>query len=323
MDNIGGFVYSIVVPVFNEEKVLLEFYTRVTSILNNIKESYEIVFVNDGSVDNSLTILKELHAKDSNVKVINFSRNFGHQIAITAGMDYSTGNAVIIMDSDLQDPPEIIVKLIEKWKEGYDVVYAIREARKGETLFKKLTASFFYKLIKKITNVNIHADVGDFRLIDKKVIDTLRTIRERHRFIRGLISWVGFKQTGITYIRNERFAGETKYPFRKMLKFAIDGITSFSFLPLQFAMYMGMLISFLSFVCGVYILCLRIITREFIPGIAGILVSVLFLGGIQLLFLGLIGEYIGRMYDEIKQRPLYVVKEFLGFGQENNNENRC
>ena len=323
MDNVGSVMYSIVVPVYNEENVLKEFYNRTTAVLSSLKERYEIIFINDGSVDNSLTILRELHAEDSSVKVINFSRNFGHQMAITAGMDYSAGNAVIIMDSDLQDPPEVIAKLVERWKEGHDVVYAVREARKGETLFKRLTATLFYRLIVKITNVSMHADVGDFRLMDKKVIDIFRTVRERHRFIRGLVSWVGFKQTGISYIRNERFAGETKYPFRKMLKFAIDGITSFSFLPLQLAMYAGAIISLMSFASGIYILCLRIITGRFIPGIAGILVSVLFLGGIQLLFLGLIGEYIGRMYDEIKQRPLYIVQEFLGFNQKNNNEISC
>ena len=315
MDNVGSIMYSIVVPVYNEENVLTEFYNRTISVLNSIKEKYEIIFINDGSIDSSLNILKELCSKDSNTKVINFSRNFGHQLAITAGMDYSTGNAVIVIDSDLQDPPEIIINLIEKRKEGYDVVYAIRESRKGETLFKKLTATFFYKLIIKITNISIPASVGDFRLMDKKVIDAFRVIRERHRFIRGLVSWVGFKQTGITYIRNERFAGQTKYPLKKMLKFAIDGITSFSFLPLQLAMYAGVIISFLSFACGLYILYLRIITGRFIPGIAGILVSVLFLGGVQLLFLGLIGEYVGRMYDEIKQRPLYIVRELLGFSQ--------
>jgi len=323
MDDVGGVMYSIVVPVYNEENVLKEFYNRTTAVLSKLKERYEIIFINDGSMDNSVTILRELHAKDSGVKVINFSRNFGHQMAITAGMDYSAGNAVIIMDSDLQDPPEVIAKLVEKWKEGHDVVYAVREVRKGETLFKRLTATLFYRLIVKITNVSMQADVGDFRLMDKKVIDVFRTVRERHRFIRGLVSWVGFKQTGITYIRNERFAGETKYPFRKMLKFAIDGITSFSFLPLQLATYAGVIISLMSFASGIYILCLRIITGRFIPGIAGILVSVLFLGGIQLLFLGLIGEYIGRMYDEIKQRPLYIVQEFLGFNQKNNNEISC
>ncbi len=323
MGDVRGVMYSIVVPVYNEEKVLKEFYNRTTAVLSSLKERYEIIFINDGSVDNSLTILRELHAEDLSVKVINFSRNFGHQMAITAGMDYAAGNAVIIMDSDLQDPPEVMAKLVERWKEGYDVVYAVREARKGETLFKKLTATLFYRLIVKITNVSMQADVGDFRLMDKKVIDVFRTVRERHRFIRGLVSWVGFKQTGITYIRNERFAGETKYPFRKMLKFAIDGITSFSFLPLQLAMYAGVIISLMSFASGIYILCLRIITGRFIPGIAGILVSVLFLGGIQLLFLGLIGEYIGRMYDEIKQRPLYIVQEFLGFNQKNNHEISC
>lgn len=323
MDKVENVTYSIVVPVYNEENVLTEFYNRATSVLKSMEGRYEIIFINDGSIDSSLNILKELHAKDSYVKVINFSRNFGHQLAITAGMDKSRGNAVIVMDSDLQDPPEVIMNLVEKWREGYDVVYAIRETRKGETLFKKLTATFFYRLIKKITNEDIQADVGDFRLMDKKVIRALQTIREKHRFIRGLVSWVGFKQTGITYIRNERFAGETKYPFKKMLKFAIDGITSFSFLPLQLAMYAGVIISFLSFVCGLYILCLRIITGQFIPGIAGILVSVLFLGGIQLLFLGLIGEYIGRMYDEIKRRPLYIVQELLGFDQKANNEDIC
>lgn len=313
MDKNGRIKYSIVVPVYNEEEVILEFYRRTTSTLQGTKEGYEILFVNDGSTDNTLSILRELNSRDASIKVINFSRNFGHQIAITAGMDYTVGDSVVIIDADLQDPPEVILRLIEKWKEGFDVVYAVRHERKGETVLKKLTASIFYKLIIKITNVTIPQNVGDFRLIDKKVIIALRSIREHHRFIRGLVSWVGFRQTGVTYVRDERFAGETKYPLKKMLKFAFDGITSFSFLPLQFAMYAGVFISFFSFICCVYILFLRVCTGKFIPGIAGILVSVLFIGGIQLLFLGLIGEYVGRIYDEIKQRPLYIVRELLGF----------
>lgn len=313
MDKNSRIKYSIVVPVYNEEEVLLEFYRRTTATLQGTKEGYEIVFVNDGSTDNTLSILRELNSRDASIKVINFSRNFGHQIAITAGMDYTVGDSVVIIDADLQDPPEVILRLIEKWKEGFDVVYAVRHERKGETVLKKLTASIFYKLIIKITNVTIPKNVGDFRLIDKKVLIALRSIREHHRFIRGLVSWVGFRQTGVTYVRDERFAGETKYPLKKMLKFAFDGITSFSFLPLQFAMYAGVFISFFSFICCVYILFLRVCTGKFIPGIAGILVSVLFIGGIQLLFLGLIGEYVGRIYDEIKQRPLYIVRELLGF----------
>jgi len=313
MDKNSRIKYSIVVPVYNEEEVILEFYRRTTSTLQGTKEGYEILFVNDGSTDNTLSILRELNSRDASIKVINFSRNFGHQIAITAGMDYTVGDSVVIIDSDLQDPPEVILRLIEKWKEGFDVVYAVRHERKGETVLKKLTASIFYKLIIKITNVTIPKNVGDFRLIDKKVLIALRSIREHHRFIRGLVSWVGFRQTGVTYVRDERFAGETKYPLKKMLKFAFDGITSFSFLPLQFAMYAGVFISFFSFICCVYILFLRVCTGKFIPGIAGILVSVLFIGGIQLLFLGLIGEYVGRIYDEIKQRPLYIVRELLGF----------
>jgi len=313
MDKNSRIKYSIVVPVYNEEEVLLEFYRRTTATLQGTKEGYEIVFVNDGSTDNTLSILRELNSRDASIKVINFSRNFGHQIAITAGMDYTVGDSVVIIDADLQDPPEVILRLIEKWKEGFDVVYAVRHERKGETVLKKLTASIFYKLIIKITNVTIPKNVGDFRLIDKKVLIALRSIREHHRFIRGLVSWVGFRQTGVTYVRDKRFAGETKYPLKKMLKFAFDGITSFSFLPLQFAMYAGVFISFFSFICCVYILFLRVCTGKFIPGIAGILVSVLFIGGIQLLFLGLIGEYVGRIYDEIKHRPLYVVQELLGF----------
>lgn len=313
MDKNSRIKYSIVVPVYNEEEVLREFYRRTTATLQGTKEGYEIVFVNDGSTDNTLSILRELNSLDASIKVINFSRNFGHQIAITAGMDYTVGDSVVIIDADLQDPPEVILRLIEKWKEGFDVVYAVRHERKGETVLKKLTASIFYKLIIKITNVTIPKNVGDFRLIDKKVLIALRSIREHHRFIRGLVSWVGFRQTGVTYVRDERFAGETKYPLKKMLKFAFDGITSFSFLPLQFAMYAGVFISFFSFICCVYILFLRVCTGKFIPGIAGILVSVLFIGGIQLLFLGLIGEYVGRIYDEIKQRPLYIVQELLGF----------
>ncbi len=308
--------FSIVAPAYNEEEVLPEFYRRVREVMDAIGEPWELILINDGSRDNTLAVMRELHERDPRVKVISFSRNFGHQLAITAGLDYASGDAVVIIDADLQDPPEVIPELIQKWREGYDVVYAVRKERRGESWFKEWTAKLFYRLIYRITDVDIPKDTGDFRLMDRKVVETLRTMRERNRFMRGLSVWVGFKQTGVFYVREPRFAGETKYPFRKMLKFALDAITSFSYVPLQLATYVGFAIALISMVGMIVAVILRLTTGRALLGQATTLVAVLFLGGIQLIFLGIIGEYLGRIYDEVKARPLYVVAETLGFEEE-------
>lgn len=308
--------FSIVAPAYNEEEVLPEFYRRVRDVMDALGEPWELILVNDGSRDNTLAVMRELHENDPRVKVISFSRNFGHQLAITAGIDYASGDAVVIIDADLQDPPEVIPELIEKWRDGYDVVYAVRRERRGESWFKEWTAKLFYRLIYRITDVDIPKDTGDFRLMDRKVVEALRTMRERNRFMRGLSVWVGFKQTGIFYVREPRFAGETKYPLRKMLKFALDAITSFSYVPLQLATYFGFAIAGISMVGMVIAVILRLTTGRALLGQATTLVAVLFLGGIQLIFLGIIGEYLGRIYDEVKARPLYIVAETLGFEEE-------
>lgn len=299
-------VLSIVAPVYDEEVLLPEFYRRVVAAIEPLNVSFEIVLVNDGSHDRSGAIMDELHAQDKRVKVIHFSRNFGHQIAITAGTDHATGQAVAVIDSDLQDPPEIIVDMYHKWREGYQVVYGVRSEREGETAFKRATASAFYRLIRRITNINLPLDTGDFRLMDERVVAVMRSMREHHRFMRGLSVWVGFKQAGVSYRRDARKAGVTKYPLKKMLRFALDAITSFSYLPLQLATYSGFVIAGCSVVAILVAIILRL-TGNGIAGQATTLVSVLFLGGIQLIFLGIIGEYLGRIYDEVKRRPLYIV----------------
>lgn len=299
-------VLSIVAPVYDEEILLPEFYRRVVAAIEPLGVSFEIVLVNDGSHDRSGEIMDELHAQDKRVKVIHFSRNFGHQIAITAGTDHAFGQAVAVIDSDLQDPPEVIVDMYHQWRAGYQLIYGIRSEREGETAFKRATASAFYRLIRRITNINIPLDTGDFRLMDQQVVTTLRGMREHHRFMRGLSVWVGYKQTGVSYRRDARKAGVTKYPLRKMLRFALDAITSFSYLPLQLATYSGFVIAGLSVVAILIAIILRV-TGNAIAGQATTLVSVLFLGGIQLIFLGIMGEYLGRIYDEVKRRPLYIV----------------
>lgn len=309
-------VYSVVAPVYNEQELIPEFCRRTIAAMETLGEPFEIVLVNDGSRDRSPEIMRQLHASDPRIKVVSFSKNFGHQLAITAGMDYACGQAVAIIDSDLQDPPELIPQMIEKWKQGYQLIYAVRAEREGETAFKKATAAMFYRIIRKITNVDIPADTGDFRLMDRKVVDALKSMREHHRFMRGLSVWVGFKQTGITYKRDARKAGETKYPLKKMIRFALDGITSFSYLPLQMATYTGFAIAFLSIIGIIIAVILRLtLNPHAFEGQASTLVSVLFLGGVQLIFLGIIGEYLGRIYDEVKRRPLYLVAEELGFDE--------
>ncbi|WAA09213.1 glycosyltransferase family 2 protein [Fervidibacillus albus] len=303
--------YSIIIPVYNEESVIRETYTRLKMVMDQTDGSYELLFVNDGSDDDTLKIIKELAYYDGSVKYLDFSRNFGHQIAITAGMDYAAGEAIVIIDADLQDPPELILEMIQKWEDGYDVVYAKRTRRKGETLFKKITAHLFYRLLRAATDIDIPVDTGDFRLIDRKVCNLLVEMRERNRFVRGLVSWVGFKQTAIEYERDERFAGESKYPLKKMMRFSLDGLTSFSYKPLKLASILGFLLSFGSIIGMMFIVYLKLFTELTVTGWSSLLITILFFNGVILIILGLIGEYIGRIYDEVKNRPLYILKDQL------------
>ncbi len=314
--------YSIVAPAYNEEAVLHALYQRVAEVMDATGEPWELVIVNDGSRDRTAEIVRELHAADPRVKLVDFARNFGHQLAVTAGLDHAQGDAVVIIDADLQDPPEVILEMIQRWKEGYEVVYAIRAEREGETWFKEFTARLFYRLIYRITDVDIPMDTGDFRLLDRRAVSVLNQMRERHRFIRGMSVWVGFRQTGVTYKRAARLAGETKYPFRKMFRFAMDAITGFSYLPLQLASYLGWAIAALSGIFMLVVIFLRLVNDGSPPfyGQATTLVAVLFLGGVQLISIGIIGEYLGRIYDEVKDRPLYIVRETLGFEQVTSDE---
>jgi polyisoprenyl-phosphate glycosyltransferase len=306
-------VYSIVAPVFNEEGNIHLFYNEVKKTMDSIGDPWELLMVNDGSKDGSLELMLELSEADERVKVINFARNFGHQVAVTAGIDFATGEAVILIDADLQDPPSVIPDLIAKWKDGYAVVYAVRSERKGESFFKKLTAKLFYRAIHRITDINIPVDTGDFRLMDAKVADVLRQMREHHRFIRGMTSWVGFKQTGVEYVREERFWGETKYPFRKMVAFALDAVTSFSFFPLQIMIYISLILALLSLGVGIVISILRITQGdEFFGGQATTIVLLLMMSSFQLFFLFIIGQYVARTYDETRDRPLYVIASTIG-----------
>lgn len=311
-----GVNYSVIVPMYNEEEVIEHTYKRLKSVMDTTGMPYELIFVNDGSKDRSAEMIRSFGTSDPNVRLIDFSRNFGHQIAISAGMDYAQGDAIVVIDADLQDPPEVILHMIDKWKEGYEVVYGRRLKRKGETLFKKLTALAFYRLLKSMTNVDIPLDTGDFRLIDRKVCDVLRSLKEKNRFVRGLISWIGFRQTSVEYVREERFAGETKYPLKKMISFALDGITSFSYKPLKIASYLGFLLSIGSFLYLLVVIFQRLFTQTTVPGWTTIVVLNLLFNGIILILLGVIGEYIGRIYDESKNRPLYIVREARGFQEE-------
>ena len=301
--------YSIIAPIYNEFDNLPELYQRVKDVMDSTKEPWELILVDDGSTDGSTERIRELAAQDKTIRPVIFARNFGHQIAVTAGLDYSRGEAVVIIDADLQDPPEMILELAKKWKEGYEVVYAVRAEREGESWFKLMTASVFYRLIYRITDVKIPLDTGDFRLIDRKVVDVMNTMREKHRFLRGMAAWVGFKQIGVSYKRAARHAGVTKYPFKKMLKLALTAITGFSYFPLQVATYFGFVSAGISILAIPVVMVERLTGSQAFTGQATTLIAVLFLGGVQLISLGILGEYVGRLYDEAKGRPLYIVRE--------------
>ncbi|MDR0405857.1 MAG: glycosyltransferase family 2 protein [Clostridiales bacterium] len=300
-------MYSVIVPVYNEEAVIEEAHKRLTAVMRSVGGAYELLYVNDGSGDGTARILRRLAEGDKCVRLLEFSRNFGHQAAITAGTDFARGDAVIIIDADLQDPPEVIPRMIEKWREGFEVVYGKRAKRKGETAFKKLTAAAYYRLLRRLTDVPLPVDAGDFRLLDKKVCAELKKIREKNRYVRGIVNWVGFRHTYVEYIRDERFAGQTKYTLRKMLRFAADGVTSFSSKPLTLASYLGAAF----WLAGV--ICLIAVLAGFSAAWAATLIIAAFSNGTVLVMLGLTGEYIGRIYDESKQRPLYILRDKVGF----------
>lgn len=301
--------FSIIAPIFNERENLPELYQRVKQVMGQTGEDWELLLVDDGSTDGSTQMITDLSEQDEHVRPVIFARNFGHQIAVTAGLDHSQGQAVVIIDSDLQDPPEVILDLIAKWREGFEVVYAVRAEREGESWFKLFTASLFYRLIFRITDIKIPLDTGDFRLLDRQVVDVINQMRERHRFLRGMSAWVGFKQIGVPYRRAARHAGETKYPFKKMFRLAINAITGFSYFPLQMATYLGFISAGISILAIPIVIATRLAGSQAFFGQATTLIAVLFFGGIQLISLGILGEYIGRLYDEAKGRPMYIVRK--------------
>lgn len=311
---------SVVIPIYNESLNIQALYDRLSQVASKTVSSYELLFVNDGSADDSLNLIQALCEKDNRVRYIDFSRNFGHQIAVMAGLDHALGDAVVIIDADLQDPPEVIAELYAKYKAGNEVVYARRKSRKGEGFFKKLTAKWFYRILKSITSIDIPIDTGDFRIIDRKVVDILKKMPESHKYLRGQISWVGFRQTFVEYDRAERQAGETGYTVRKMMRFAMDGITSFSNFPLRLATILGFTVSSVAFLVLLYSLYMRLFTSDYQPGWASVITSVLFLGGVQLITIGLIGEYIGRVNTEVKKRPLYIINETSVDNQDSSSE---
>ena len=306
---------SLIIPIYNESENIEELHKQLTNVLSKLQNiMYELIFVDDGSVDDSWEKLTKLRCNDNNVKGVKFSRNFGHQIALTAGLDKARGDACIVIDGDLQDPPEVIINMIHKWQEGFQVVYGVRIKRDGESNFKKFTAFIFYRILRKLTRVDIPIDTGDFRLMDRVVVDQLILMREKNRFVRGMVSWVGFKQTRVHYEREKRFAGKTKYPFSKMFKLALNGILSFSQIPLQLSSTLGFLCSFISFIFILYGLYSKIFdANTTISGWTSLFIAVLFIGGIQLMTIGILGEYLGRVYEEIKNRPLYIVEEEVNF----------
>jgi glycosyltransferase involved in cell wall biosynthesis len=301
---------SVIVPVYNEEEVLLEFHNRLSEVLNAMSVNAKIVYVNDGSTDKTLILLHTLRDNDLRIAILDLSRNFGKEIALTAGLDYASGDAVVIIDADLQDPPELIPELLKHWREGYDVVYAKRIAREGETILKKATARAFYSLIQKVGRVKIPENAGDFRLLSRRAVDALKQIREKHRFMKGLFTWIGYQQKEVPYRRDPRYAGKTKWNYWRLFNFALDAITSFTTTPLKLSTYLGILTAFGAFVYGSVIIFKTLIYGEPVKGYPSLMVVILFLGGIQLVAIGVIGEYLGRMFDESKNRPLYLLKGY-------------
>ncbi len=301
---------SIVAPVFNEETVIQTFYDQLCAVIDEIDSRFEIIFVDDGSRDSSPALLNRLKQQDARVAVIALSRNFGKEIALTAGLDHSHGDAVIVIDTDLQDPPQLITQLIAEWRNGYDVVYAQRVTRAGESWFKKITAHHFYRLIQRLSHIRIPADTGDFRLLSRRAVEALGRLRERHRFMKGLFAWIGYPQKAVQYDRLPRRAGQSKWNYWRLWNFALEGITSFSTAPLRIATYFGLAVALLAFIYGAFIIYDTLVHGNPVPGYPSLMVVVLFLGGIQLIGIGIIGEYLGRLYDEAKQRPLYLVKSY-------------
>ncbi|MCR4436620.1 MAG: glycosyltransferase family 2 protein [Clostridiales bacterium] len=312
--------YSIVVPVYNEEKNIALLYEKLVQVMG--AESYEVIFVDDGSRDNTFKELEALASKDDRVRAVSFSRNFGHQIALTAGYDLAEGQAVICLDGDLQHPPELIPEMIEKWKQGFDIVLTIREDSDDTTFFKRVTSRLFYKIINKLAKIEIKPGCADFRLMDRKVLDTLNTFRERSRFLRGIISWMGYRCAYINYKANERVFGKSKYSLAKMVKFAVDGVLSFSSYPLKLSSIFGYTISGFAFIYIVYALFAKLYFNAAISGWASLLIAILLLGGVQLICIGIIGEYLSRIYDETKNRPLYIVDKKLGYKEHKEEKNR-
>ncbi len=302
---------SVIVPCYNEQESILECHSRLTQVLEGLATWYEIVYVDDGSKDSTPAILQHLYEADSNITVVELSRNFGHQTAVTAGLEIAKGQVVVVIDADLQDPPEVIPAMIAKWREGFEVVYGVRESRAGESGFKLWTAKLFYRVINRLSDVEIPLDTGDFRLLDRKAVDAMNRLPERHRLLRGMCSWIGFRQYGLEYARAPRFAGTTKYPLRKMLHLAVDGISSFSTVPLRLLAYIGVVSAIFSFLGIFYALVLRLFTHIWVPGWTLLFIGMLLIGGLQMISLGIVGEYVGRIYTEAKRRPLYLTRSVL------------
>jgi len=299
--------YSLIIPVFNEERTLPELRSRLTHLLGELDGSAEVILVDDGSTDSSYELMRAMHREDVRYKVIHLARNFGHQLAITAGIDLSAGQAVVIMDADLQDPPEVVIEMAKRWREGYEVVYGVRQDRTSDSRLKRTTAKLYYRLLGRLTDLDIPMDVGDFRLVDRRAVEAFKGMREQSRYVRGMWSWIGFRQIGVPYRRAERFAGQTNYPFRKMTRLAVDGIVGFSRVPLRLALNLGFFCSFLALAAGAYTLTGKLSGVYAVPGWTSVVMAVLFLGGIQLAVMGFMGEYIGRIYEESIHRPLYIV----------------
>jgi dolichol-phosphate mannosyltransferase len=306
--------YSFVIPLLDESESVAELYRRLSAVMDQLDGPSEVVFVDDGSTDGTIDLLVDLHERDPRVRAVRLSRNFGHQIAITAGLDHARGHAVIIMDGDLQDPPEVALDLARKWREGFDVVYAVRDDRAGESRLKLATARWYYRLLGSVSEIDIPADAGDFRLVDRRAVDAVAEMREHRRYLRGMFAWVGYDQAGVHYARDARHAGVTKFPLRRMFRFATDGVASFSAAPLRLALQLGFIVSILAFVGGLVTVVLKVAGVDIVPGWASIVVGILFLAGIQLTVLGVMGEYIARIYEEVQQRPLYLTRDLVGFG---------